>query len=42
MDTCQNSIHSLLEGWNIINLLIMMNIEISFKYDVLLYATPVK
>jgi hypothetical protein len=31
MDTCQNPIHILLDGQDIINLLIMTNIEITFK-----------
>jgi hypothetical protein len=31
MDTYQNAIHILLDGEDIINLLIMMNIEIMFK-----------
>jgi hypothetical protein len=31
MDTCQNPIQILLDGRNIINLLLMMNIEIMFK-----------
>jgi hypothetical protein len=31
MDMCQNQIHILLDGQDIINLLIIMNIEIMFK-----------
>jgi hypothetical protein len=31
MDMCQNLIHILLDGQDIINLLIMKNIEIMFK-----------
>jgi hypothetical protein len=34
MNTCQNLIHILLDGWNIIDLLIMKNIEILFKCHV--------
>jgi hypothetical protein len=34
MDTCQNLIHILLDGQDITNLLIIMNIEIMFKCHV--------
>jgi hypothetical protein len=37
MDMCQNHIHILLDGQDIINLLIIMNIEIMFKCHVLVY-----
>jgi len=34
MDTCQNQNHILLDGQNIIYLLILMNIDIMFKCQV--------
>jgi len=37
MDMCQKLIHILLDGQDIINLLIMMNIEIMFKCHVSSY-----
>jgi len=37
MDMCQNPIHILLDGQDIINLLIMMNIEIMLKCQVSSY-----
>jgi len=42
MDMYQNSIHILLNGLDIINLIIMMNIEIRINYHMSPWATPIK
>ncbi len=40
MNMCQTLIHILLDGWYIINLLIMMNIEIMLKCHMSPYSWP--
>jgi hypothetical protein len=42
MNRCQNPIHILLDGCDIINLLIVMNIEIRFKCHMSSWATLVE
>jgi len=40
MDTCQNSIHIILDDRDIINLLVIMNIKLMFKCHMSPYNWP--